>query len=77
MKIIAFITEPKTIRRILNAIGEDSEPPQLTQPRAPPEELDLISQETDFDYNQAPAGWWNMAKHGHPLPVCEKLKKKQ
>jgi len=59
MKIIAFVTETKTIGAILNAIGEDSEPPPLAQPRAPPEVMDCTYPDTEpeYDYNQAPAGW--------------------
>jgi hypothetical protein len=57
MKIISFVTEPLTIKTILNAISEDPEPPQLAQPRAPPDEVDYIAPEPEYDFNQAPAGW--------------------
>ena len=36
MRLIAFITEGMQIRRILDHIGVDSEPPHITPARGPP-----------------------------------------
>ena len=36
MRLIAFITEGAQIRKILNHIGVDSEPPRISQARGPP-----------------------------------------
>ena len=36
MRLIAFITEGTQIRRILDHIGEDSEPPHISPARGPP-----------------------------------------
>jgi hypothetical protein len=36
MRLIAFITEGTQIRRILDHIGVDSEPPQISPARGPP-----------------------------------------
>ena len=36
MRLIAFITEGVQIRRILDQIGVDSEPPQISPARGPP-----------------------------------------
>ena len=36
MRLIAFITEGTQIRRILDHIGVDSEPPHISLARAPP-----------------------------------------
>ncbi len=36
MRLIAFITEGMQIRRLLDHIGVDSEPPRISPARAPP-----------------------------------------
>ena len=46
IKIIAFVTEAPTIRRVLEHIGEPTEPPRIAQARGPP----------DWDDNQDPHG---------------------
>jgi len=38
VRILAFITEPAPIRKILRHIGEPDEPPRLHPPRGPPQE---------------------------------------
>ncbi len=42
MRIIAFVSEPEPIKRVLEHIGEASTPPPISRARAPPiEEADL------------------------------------
>ena len=36
MRIIAFITEPSTVRQILDHLGEPTRPPRFAPARAPP-----------------------------------------
>ena len=36
MRIIAFILDAPTVRKILDHIGEDSRPPRITPARGPP-----------------------------------------
>jgi hypothetical protein len=46
MKLVAFITQPPVIQRILAHIGEPADPPVLAPARGPPQ--------TDFDFDQSP-----------------------
>jgi len=42
MKIIAFLTDPASIRRYLDGVGLANEPPRIAPARSPPqEELDF------------------------------------
>jgi DNA-directed RNA polymerase subunit RPC12/RpoP len=56
MRIIAFITRASDVKRILDSIGEASEPPPISPSRAPPEEAFEFHQETsreeEFDFDQ-------------------------
>ena len=36
MRIIAFMTEPSTVRQILQHLGEPTQPPRFAPARAPP-----------------------------------------
>ena len=50
MRIIAFITHAADVQRILEHIGESSEPPPIAPSRAPPEaefEFDQRVEDTD------------------------------
>ena len=53
MKILAFVTEGETVRRVLDHVGEPVDPPALSPSRAPPQgELDWDGDqgvEEDFD----------------------------
>ena len=49
MKIIAFITEPSSVSRILKHLGEPSEPPPLKPARAPPQQ--------DFEFIDPEPTW--------------------
>jgi len=49
MKIIAFITEPQSVRRILRHLGEPTEPPPLQPARAPPQQ--------DFEFIDPEPTW--------------------
>jgi hypothetical protein len=62
MRLIAFITEGTQIRRILDHIGVDSEPPQISPARGPPlwDDCDAhvgegIEVEPDWDLAAQPA----------------------
>ncbi len=58
MRIIAFITNASDVKRILEHIGEASEPPVVSPSRAPPEEEFAFNQgspgEDEFDFDQDP-----------------------
>jgi hypothetical protein len=58
MRIIAFITNAADVKRILEHIGEASEPPPVSPSRAPPqEEFEFGPQdhaEVEFEFNQDP-----------------------
>jgi hypothetical protein len=49
MKIIAFITDPQSVRRILRHLGEPTEPPPLQPARAPPQQ--------DFEFIDTEPTW--------------------
>ena len=62
MRLIAFITEGVQIRRVLDPIGVDSEPPRITPARGPPlwEDCDAqigdgVGVEPDWDLAAQPA----------------------
>jgi len=49
MKLIDFITEPATVSRILEHLGEPTKPPPLSPARGPPQaDLEFIEQETTW-----------------------------
>jgi hypothetical protein len=53
IRLIAFITDPAPIRKILEAIGEPLEPPPLAPARGPPIHwLDLVQAHDDGDVVQ-------------------------
>lgn len=56
MRLIAFITEGTQIRRILDHIGVDSEPPHISPARGPPLWDDFDAQ-TDDGAQIEPADW--------------------
>ena len=54
IRLIAFITEPGPIRKILTHLGEPREPPPITPARGPPTEwADLVQAHDDRDVFQA------------------------
>ena len=54
VRLIAFITDPAPIRKILEAIGEPLEPPPLAPARGPPIDWpDLVQAHDDRDIVQA------------------------
>jgi hypothetical protein len=59
MRVIAFITNASDVKRILEHIGEASEPPPVSPSRAPPEEEFAFGPEggveAGFDFNQDPS----------------------
>jgi len=56
MRNIAFITNASDVKRILEHIGEASEPPQVSPSRAPPAEESEFNQDPPrkekFDFDQ-------------------------
>ena len=58
MRIIAFITNASDVKRILEHIGEASEPPVVSPSRAPPEEAFEFGPENhpdvEYEFNQDP-----------------------
>ncbi len=59
LKLIAFITDGVSIRKILSHLGEAIEPPIIRQARGPPDECqdspaeEGIDAENDYDFNQS------------------------
>jgi hypothetical protein len=47
MRILAFVTEPLVLHRILRHLGLPAHPPPIAPARAPPQ--------TDLDFDQSPA----------------------
>jgi hypothetical protein len=64
MRLIAFITEGTQIRRILDHIGVDSEPPHISPARGPP----LCDAQID-DGAQIESADWDLA--AQPAPDFE------
>ena len=57
MRLIAFITEGTQIRRILDHIGVDSEPPHISPARGPPLWDDYSDAQIDDGAQIEPADW--------------------
>jgi hypothetical protein len=57
MRLIAFITEGTQIRKILDHIGVDSEPPQISPARGPPLWDDCSDAQMDDGAQIEPADW--------------------
>ena len=56
IRLIAFITEPGPIRKILTHLGEPLEPPPIAAARGPPTDWDeLVQAQDDRDVFQAPS----------------------
>jgi hypothetical protein len=53
MRIIAFITDPASIERILSHIGEPTTPPTIAAARAPPLPSDHLDQTPTYDIDAA------------------------
>ena len=54
IRLIAFITEPGAIRKILTHLGEPLEPPPIAAARGPPTDWDeLVQAQDDRDIFQA------------------------
>ena len=49
MRLIAFITEPASVKPILEHLGLPTEPPQLARARAPPHDDGDLDQTPLFD----------------------------
>jgi hypothetical protein len=53
MRIIAFITNPASVHRILSHIGEDTTPPPIAPARAPPVPGADLDQTPAYDLDAA------------------------
>ncbi len=72
MRLIAFITEGVQIRKILDHIGVDSQPPQISPARGPPLWDDCSDAQMDDGAQIEPADWateWDGA--AQPAPDFE------
>jgi hypothetical protein len=59
MKILAAITKPEAIRKILDHLGIPSEAPRRTVARPPPQaELSGTADVVDVDYADPPSPEW-------------------
>ena len=59
MKILAVITKPEAIRKILDHLGIPSEPPRRTAARPPPQaELSGTADLAEVDYADPPSPEW-------------------
>jgi hypothetical protein len=59
MKILAAITKPEAIRKILDHLGIPSEAPRRTSARPPPQaELSGTSDRAEVDYADPPSPEW-------------------
>jgi hypothetical protein len=59
MKILAAITKPEAIRRILDHLGISSEAPRRTSARPPPQaKLSGTSDPAEVDYADPPSPEW-------------------
>ena len=66
MRLIAFITEGTQIRKILDHIGVDSEPPHISPARGPPL-WEVCDAQLDDGEQSEPD--WDLASQ--PPPDCE------
>ncbi len=62
MRLIAFITEGVQIRKVLNHIEVDSEPPHISPARGPPLWDDCDAQ-SDEGVRMGPIGIWRRNRH--------------
>ena len=72
MCLIAFVTEGTQIRKILDHIGVDSEPPQISPARGPPLWDDCSDAHTDEGVHIEPD--WDLAAQPAPdLEVAQRV----
>ena len=57
MKILAFVTERDTVRRILAYVGEPATTPAVLPSRAPPAEEFAWGEDGAEDFDQRPKSW--------------------
>jgi hypothetical protein len=81
IQLIAFITEPGPIRKILTHLGEPLEPPPLSPARGPPTEWgELVQRYDDRDGfqpspDEMPAIDIHLAVSGHRQPTDARMRK--
>ena len=68
IRLIAFITEPGLIRRILKHLGEPLEPPPLAPARGPPADWGELVQASDERSGSANVG----ATRESPPPIVDR-----
>ena len=73
IRLIAFITEPGPIRKILTHLGEPLEPPPISPARGPPTEWhELVQVHDDGDVFQASPDFSARDRHPQPLSPAER-----
>jgi len=70
IRLIAFITEPGPIRKILEALGEPLEPPPVSPARGPPTEWGELVQ-VHFRSRDLPGLTRRAARDRHPQPLSD------
>jgi hypothetical protein len=76
MRLIAFITEGAQIRKILEHIGVDSQPPRIAPARGPPMWEDCDAQ--THDAVQIESDWgtgWDLAAQATPDQVAAQMRR--
>jgi hypothetical protein len=73
MRLIAFITEGTQIRRILDHIGVDSEPPHISPARGPPLWDDCSDAQMDDGAQIEPADWDLAAQPAPDVEVDQRI----
>jgi hypothetical protein len=73
MRLIAFTTEGTQIRRILDHIGVDSEPPHIAPARGPPLWDDCSDAQTDEGVHIEPADWDLAAQSAPDYEVDQRI----
>jgi hypothetical protein len=53
MRIIAFVIDTASVRRVLQHLGEPAEPPRVAPARGPPEREESVEQSPAFDPSEA------------------------
>ena len=72
MKIIAFITDPASIRRYLEGVGLPTAAPPIAPARSPPQTVRLLIKKTTFTKRPLP-GLWIRASRGTKCSLRQNL----
>ena len=70
MRIIAFINDTTTLHKILNHIGESTQPPKTAQARGPPlSEAASATEQAAEMFDDAEQAQWNLPTSLSPEPA--------